>query len=158
MTRVLGIDPGSSRTGWALYDTDDRCVIESGESEAAEPIDFTDSQPDLVVIERPRAYGPARPDVVECAWVAGRLFQWAFEWSATGAVFNLLRREICDELGAAVHQKALRDDKAVRAVLIELHGEGSHKKGGPLAGVKGHAWAALAAAYAWVLRNKEVKA
>jgi hypothetical protein len=113
-----------------------------------------------VAIERPRGYGPTRPQVVDCAYVCGRLIgKLERHW----LVHERTRHEVCKVLSDAVHGVIhVRSDATAWAALRMLHGgDGADDKGkkpdkhgnggrvaGPLAGVTAHERAALAVGYA----------
>ena len=69
---VLGIDPGAT-TGWCLYDSTKRRVLEAGQFPRWALVLQLSEVVDVAVLEVPKAYGPTRPQVVDCAYVAGRL-------------------------------------------------------------------------------------
>lgn len=155
--RILGIDPGG-KTGWAVYDTRARAVVQAGICEGADLPWGEIVQCDRAVIERPEAYGAARPQVVDCAWVAGRLYEAAHAHCET--VGHLYRREVVKLIGLALGVP-VRGDAEVWRALCELHGgDGADVRGrpatkktpareqGPLGGCIAHAKAAVAVAYA----------
>jgi len=121
--------------------------------------------PDVIVIEKPVAHGATRPQVVECAWVAGWL-EGALAREGK-AVCNLTRREVCKTLTDACSlptEDRVRNDATAWAALVLLHGEGSDKKArtrkgeivepaGAIGGVTSHERAALAVAVAWAIRE-----
>jgi len=153
---ILAIDPGT-KTGWCVYDSDARRVIEAGTSE---DIDVIEEMPrddiDFVVIERPKGYGPTRPQLVDCGWVCGYVTA-AIECGSHLDVEQLTRLEVCKALTEATHGEVrVRNDATAWAALKLLHGEGCDKKGGALHGVRAHERAALAVAVAWSLRNTTV--
>ncbi len=168
---ILGIDPGAT-TGWCLYDSGDRHVIASGsdrdigvvaELHHAMLLEHVDD----IAIERPKGYGPTRPQVVDCAyvcgWIAATLDAHGFE------VHELVRRDVCAILTDAVHGVVrVKNDATAWAALVLLHGEGSDRKlkkrkgvvveeGGAIGGVTSHARAALAVAVAFALRHEVTK-
>lgn len=152
---ILGIDPGET-TGWALYDRKMRRAVGSGEFErytlSNEVIDrYLEGVFEAVVIERPVAHGPTRPQVVECAYVTGRLFQTFLKWHS--AASQLTRLQVRQRLQLATHGVVqVKNDATVWAALKILHGgDDSAKRGGALHGVKAHGRAALAVAVAWTL-------
>lgn len=147
--RILGIDPGVT-TGWCLYDSTRACVIRAGEFpgfQFPEPTEWL-AEVDVAVIERPKGYGPTRPQLVDCGYVAGRIVG---ELRQLEAVRELTRLEVCQALTAVMCGVVqCRNDSTVWAALLHLHGgELAGKKGGPLYGVKAHARAALAVAFVW---------
>jgi hypothetical protein len=155
--KILGIDPGAT-TGWCVYDTEARRVIASAHLASFEmpPLDLP-CRPDYAVLERPRGYGPTRPQVVDCAYVAGRLVE-RVQRELYLDVHELERREICRRLSDAMHGTVnVRNDATAWAALLALHGgDGAAKKGGPLHGVRSHERAALAVAFAWLLPARAV--
>lgn len=173
---IIGIDPGAT-TGWCIYDPKSRRAIECGafaghdyggtsfdiEANATGPGAIT-----AMVLERPKGYGPTRPQLVDCGYVAGRLVErLARRDSVRPRVVNeLTRLEVCKAITAAVHgQINVRNDATAWAALLLLHGgeeagrKAKHKKGvqieppGALGIVTGHARAALAVAVAWSLQQ-----
>lgn len=155
--KILAIDPGS-KTGWCVYESETRRVIESGTSADIEVIaEAPRDGIDFVVIERPKGYGPTRPQLVDCGYVCGYIVG-ALE-SAPGCVDveQLTRLEVCKALTEATHGEVrVRNDATAWAALKLLHGDGCDKKGGALHGVRAHERAALAVAVAWALRGKAV--
>lgn len=158
--RVLGIDPGAT-TGWCLYHAPTRCVLGAGHftSHEAPPLDDPHTQfwqGDVAVIERPKGYGPTRPQLVDCGYVAGRLAQ---RMALAGVVHELTRLDVKQELTEATHGEIrVVSDATAWAALKMLHGPDCDRKGGPLHGVKAHARAALAVAVAFCLRAEAVGA
>lgn len=155
---VLGIDPGAT-VGWCLYDDFAERVVEAGTLTDGEAcglnIQDIAKRSGHIVIERPRGYGPTRPQVVDCGWIGGRIFG---EMLALNFTIEALERiEIRKRLQVATNGiMAVRNDATVWAALKLLHGgDGCDKKGGPLYGVKSHARAALAAAVAYGLPSSK---
>tara|TARA_R110000868_G_scaffold279747_1_gene539801 strand:- start:53 stop:571 length:519 start_codon:yes stop_codon:yes gene_type:complete len=159
---LLGVDPGA-KTGWCCYDVDARCVVDAGHfDEHHIPYPMPDSWRHVlaVAIERPKGYGPTFPQVVDCAYVCGRLVaELANELRVP--VQERLRREVYKALTQAIDGEVhVRTDATVWAALRIIHGGDNagdkgklpDKKGlggrpaGPLAGVSSHARAALAVA------------
>lgn len=152
---ILGIDPGAC-TGWCLYDSEAKRVVSCGTFRGAEySIDMFQAKggADALVIEKPVAYGPTRPEVVECAFVAGLLCQ-RFECEC------MTRREVKQLLTDATNRDVrVVDDASAWAALVLLHGEGSDQKpskkreGGCIGRVTSHERAALALVVAWAIAN-----
>lgn len=152
---ILGLDPGAA-TGWCLYDSEAKRVVDCGTFRGAEfSSDMTTAvcRASRVVIEKPVAYGPTRPEVVECAWVAGILCH------RFGALV-LTRREVKQVLTEATNRDVrVVDDASAWAALVLLHGEGSDVKptkkreGGCIGRVTSHERAALALVVAWAIAN-----
>lgn len=169
---ILGIDPGE-KSGWCLYDAVARRVVASGQFiQAALPwhalADAGHPPPDVAVVERPRAFGATRPQVVDCAWHAGQLFAAAAMRCRTVAMY---RGDVCKILGTAVGA-TIKGDSAVWQALCVLH-PGSDRRpvaakpagkrspevaaveAGPLFGTVGHARAALALCVGYMLDCKD---
>lgn len=162
--KILAVDPGAT-TGWCVYDTEARRVLAAGQfrgDEVTEELQRECIKADRVVLERPVAHGPTRPQVVDCAWIAGRLAERL-------CAEPLTRREVKLALTAATQRDVVVvDDATAWAALVLLHGEGSDAKpvtrkgvevspGGALGRVTSHERAAVALAVAWALLN-EVRA
>lgn len=158
---ILGIDPGAT-TGWCLYDSVARRVIAAGDFDEHRCAAMWAAccQRKLtvhaIVMERPKGYGPTRPQLVDCGYVAGRIAGWFTSGGCN--VEELTRIEVKNTLREATHgEVSLKNDACVWAALKLLHGEGCDKKGGALHGVRAHERAALAVAVAWALRETAAK-
>ena len=155
MATILSIDPGAT-TGWVVYDADKRAVVAAGKSLGIEVVAETEhyaSTTDVTVIERPKGYGPTRPQLVDCGYLCGYVVA---TFTAAGLdVVERTRLEVCKALTEAVHGVVrVRNDATAWAALKLLHGgDGCDKKGGPLYAVKSHARAALAVAVAYALEQ-----
>lgn len=149
--RILGIDPGA-KTGWCVYDSVQGRVIGRGVVvEADLRTTECDIYFDECVIERPKGYGPTRPQLVDCGWVAGRLYE-KIRAKSNSATHTMTRLDVCKALTEATHGEVrVRNDATAWAALKLLHGEGCDKKGGALHGVRSHERAALAIAVAFSL-------
>lgn len=153
MTLILGIDPGAT-TGWALYDTEKRLVVEAGKSRGIDVVaeaEHQASRAGVIVVERPQGYGPTRPQMVDCGYVCGYVVA---SFTAAGLdVVERTRLEVCKALTEAVHGVVrVRNDATAWAALKLLHGgDGCDRKGGPLYAIKSHSRAALAVAVAYAL-------
>lgn len=142
---ILGIDPGAT-TGWCAYDAVRRSAVASG----CFPRDEVPHgwPPDIVVIERPVAHGPTRPEVVECARIEGMLFE---RFSGVKPTHELTRLQVRQRLQAALHGTIrVFNDSTVWAAVVQLHGGAAAAKIA-FPKVKSHARAALAVAVAWTL-------
>ncbi len=154
---ILGVDPGET-TGWCVYDSDKKAAAPGMVAETCD----VDLWPELLtvglpsgttaVVERPVPQGFTRPQVVECAWIAGRLRE-RLELALAFTTSDLTRLDVRRRLQAATNGVIqVKNDATVWAALKLLHGgESAAKKGGPLYGVTGHCRAALAVAVAWTL-------
>jgi hypothetical protein len=141
---ILAIDPGARESHWLAYDTDAKkplwCKTEENGRLVCDLV--TGNYPDIktaVAIEIVRGYGiVAGNDTFEtCEWV-GRFMQ-AVPIGIN--VIPLTRKQVKQHLCGNI----TTNDKYVRQALIDrLGGQGKKSEPGPLYGVSGHHWAALA--------------
>ena len=165
MSSILAIDPGMT-TGWVFYDSIYHRVYDHGQ--------FREHLHDIprealfhaehVVIEKPVAHGATRPQVVDCAFIAGHLCGQLD--TESGDVELMTRREVCKILTDACSlptKDRVRNDATAWAALKMLHGPDCDKRprvkagkvvepGGCLGTVKSHERAALAVAVAYALQ------
>lgn len=148
---ILGIDPGAT-TGWCVYNTERRAVVARGLYEGHDSIILMPgaSVAHVAVVERLVPHGASYPQVVESAYVAGRI---AGELRPAIQVHELKRSDVRRVLQEATHGAVkVKDDKSVRAAIVVIHGgDSATEAGGCLHGVTSHVWAALAVALAWSL-------
>lgn len=135
--RVLAIDPGTTESGWVLYDGK---VIDSGVSQNETLIDqLAHEDADLMAVEMIASYGMAvgREVFETCVWI-GRFIQ------AAPIPHKLITRQ---KVKLHVCKSPKAKDANIRQALIDKIGPAGTKKApGPTYGVKSHAWAALAVA------------
>ncbi|WP_293705513.1 hypothetical protein [Stenotrophomonas sp. UBA7606] len=137
--RVLAIDPGTTQSGYVLYDGK---VITAGVMDNGELLQIVrDDRSDCLSIEQIVSYGKAvgQETFDTCVW-AGRFMQ---AWACPDEVHMVRRAEVKKELGLSGAAK----DKQVNAALLQRVGpKGTKKDKGPTYGVASHAWAALGVA------------
>jgi len=120
---VLGIDPGMT-TGWVSYDATARRVVRAGQFRGCDH-DSPEAalwDADAIVIERPVAHGATRPQVVDCAFIAGHL---CGQLGELDEIHLLTRREVCKLLTDACSlptEDRVRNDATAWAALKLLHG------------------------------------
>lgn len=139
---ILAIDPGTTHSGWVLYDGKYPQVC--GVTENHELLGIINHHQGRVAIERVVSYGMAIGFETICTieWI-GRFLQ------AAGADrTRLIPRK---EVGKHVCNDGRAKDPNIRQALIDRWGGkaeaiGNVKKPGPLFSVKSHAWSALAVA------------
>jgi hypothetical protein len=140
MTTLLAIDPGTTESGWVLFDG--KRVLASGVYPNKILLSDTyASRPEVLAIEMIASYGmPVGREVFEtCVWI-GRFQQAWCEPEKTRLVY---RRDVKLHLCGNPRAK----DANIRQALIDKLGPvGTKAAPGPLYGVKSHAWAALAVA------------
>ena len=141
MSRILAIDPGTTESGWVVYEAGKVCNsgVWPNEQLLAELPRTPSSQ--LLAVEMIASYGMAvGKDVFEtCVWI-GRFKQ---AWFAPDDVKLVYRGQVKQLLCKSARAK----DANIRQALIDMLGApGTKKAPGGTYGVKSHAWAALAVA------------
>jgi len=142
---VLGLDPGTTMSGYALFDG--RRVHQAGvlANEAMLQAIATGRglrvTPDALAIEKVEAMGMAvGAEVFETVHWAGRFLQ---AWEYPDMVQRITRRQV--KLGLCGSMRA--KDPNIRQALLDMLGPaGTKKRPGPTYGVHSHAWSALAIA------------
>ena len=144
---ILALDPGTTQTGWVLYDN---TVRESGVALNADMLELVKrATVDTLAIEMIASYGMAvgREVFETCVWI-GR-FQQA--WHNPDAVRLVYRKDVKLHLCGSPRAK----DPNVRQALLDLFPRtgggkvpqiGTKAQPGPLYGVSSHAWPALGVA------------
>jgi Holliday junction resolvasome RuvABC endonuclease subunit len=140
---VLGIDPGSEKSGFVFMEVEKETVLEAGELPNDElRVALSSDTSNVIAIERIRGYGIVSGDDTfdTCEWV-GRFRERAAQINLPCHLIPRkdIKRHLCGN--------TTTNDKYVRQALIDRFGEvGTKKNPGPLFGVSGHAWSALAVA------------
>lgn len=143
---ILGIDPGSKQSGFVFWDTNaglikygilDNDIVQERVREQSYHI---------LAIENIRGYGIVAGDDTfdTCIWI-GR-----FDHKKKAMLIGRkdIKRHLCGT--------TTTNDKYIRQALIDKLGEqGTKKAPGPLFGVSGHTWAALAVAITAADKIKE---
>jgi hypothetical protein len=151
--RLLAIDPGPVESAWVHYDTDTGYIEAWAKESNEEVLDTIDAGADRLAVEMIASYGmPVGAETFgTCVWI-GRYVE---RWSGPGWTCSdyppadlVFRREVKLHLC----QSARAKDGNVRQALIDRYGPGKDlaigKKAtpGPLYGLAGDGWAALAVA------------
>ena len=140
---ILAIDPGTTRSAYVVLDESGKPVDFSTYDNARnfDVIGYWDKS--RVVVEMVASYGmPVGREVFETVYWIGRFCQ------AAGEHERIYRGEVKDHLCRS--RKA--NDAAIRQALLDRFGPGKakavglKKSPGPLYGIKGDEWAALAVA------------
>jgi len=158
---LLAIDPGSTASGWVLFDPETSLPVMSGKTDNEELITLLRDhtgwlwQPtelyDHVVIEwsQPRGMlGSAQ--WFETLWWAGRFTEAARPLPVDRLDRDVIKRHLCGRTNV--------NDTQIRAALIDRYGGiggkakavGRKNTPGPLYGIKTDAWAALAVAVTFI--------
>lgn len=138
--KLLAIDPGTTESGWCVFDG--ARVLMSGQADNLSLLaGMKDKGCEKLAIEMVASYGmPVGREVFEtCVWI-GRFMQ---AWYVPSEVQLVYRQEAKLHLCKSVRAK----DGNIRQALLDRFGEvGTKKNPGPLYGVSGHVWSALAVA------------
>lgn len=143
---ILGIDPGTTESGWVNYDEEAKRVTKSGISPNHELLDelirwyrWTLWEVAIESIESSRGMPVGADTFTTVRWI-GR-FQQATR--TPEKVMLIDRRTIKEHLCG----NSIARDSNVRQALLDIVGPvGTKGNQGPTYGVKSHAWAALAVA------------
>jgi hypothetical protein len=140
---ILAIDPGSKESGVVFWDAHKSAVVKAEKMKnnwCLRCIKNFQTAAAVVAIEQIRGYGMVCGDDTfdTCHW-SGR-FHEAYETNG-GKVYliprKMIKRHLCGN--------TTTNDKYIRQALIDRFGEvGTKKAPGPLCGISGHLWAALA--------------
>lgn len=143
--RVVAIDPGSEQSAWLeLVEGAPLGFAKQPNAELLGRIRSGDFDGSRLVIERIESYGMAvGREVFETVWWAGR-FAEAFDVRDAGEVAQMPRRAVKLHLCGSPRAK----DANVRAAILDRFGgsaaKGTKARPGPLYGVSGDVWSALA--------------
>lgn len=163
--RILGIDGGTWKTGWVIYDTIEHRVEGSGVTENEEFLEFITSEAtdrvDTVAMEDVRSsFGkPAGAELFSTSFLNGRVFERLRILRPNVPVFKLART--IDVKPTICGTNNAKDPNVRQAILEMFPQEGGGKtpavgtKGQPgrLYGISSHAWSALAVALTHALKH-----
>lgn len=162
--KILGLDPGTEKTGWVIYDTDNHSIASKG-------IDNNETILDLVIrlytydevaIEMVASYGmPVGKEVFETVFWIGRFFERAEQFGKTAERYY----KKTDVNPAICFTSNVKDANIRRAILdmFPKKGGGSEpvigtkKQPGVLYGFNSHMYPALAVALTHALKNKLIE-
>lgn len=142
---IFAIDPGTTRSAWVLYD-EGAIVLDHGIADNAEFItDLRGRSFPMVLIEKIESYGMAVGEEVftTVMWV-GRFIEALHPTPVVLVPRKHVKLTLCGSMRAK--------DPNIRQALIDRWGEGwkgSKAAPGPLYGIAGDEWSALAVAVAW---------
>jgi hypothetical protein len=144
---VLAIDPGSTESAWLVYNGATggiRAHAKTTNEQLLEQLRVGPSPDvDIVVIEQVESYGMAvGREVFDTVWWAGRFTEAAQPTPVVQLPRRAVKLAIC-------HDSRARDAN-IRAALLDRFGgsaaKGTKRSPGPLYGIAGDVWSALAIA------------
>jgi len=144
---ILAIDPGCTESAWVQLH--DRELIGSGKLPNRDVLSLVRTLGgDVLVVESVASYGMAVGfEVFEtCVWTGRYIEAWESRNRVSARIYRAdIKLHLCGTMKAK--------DGNIRRVLLDLYGGdgavGTKKKPGPLYGVSGDVWAALAVAVCW---------
>jgi len=160
--KILAIDPGQKKSGWVLFDTDYKKILDSGIDDNELLLKKIKLDYDVLCIEMIASYGmPVGQTTFEtCLWV-GRFIQQSV---LSKIDYNLYYKKIDINPTICFSNKA--KDSNIRQSLIDMFTPsgggktpqvGTKSQPGPLYGISSHKWAALAVAVTHSLKNKLIE-
>lgn len=154
---IFAIDPGPEESAWVLFGEDWRSAPSAFAKESNDLLrrrlfDGVLPHGSMVVIEKIASYGmPVGESVFKTCVETGRFIErWA------GPVALVTRHEVKMHLCKSPRA----NDATIRQALLDRYGGdrktacGTKKQPGPLYGVAGDIWAALAVGVTWIERGK----
>jgi hypothetical protein len=150
MSLLAAVDPGNLESAYLLYDTGTGCPVEWRKAPNAEVLLLLDASPaDALAIEMVQSFGMAvgREVFDTCVWIGRFAERW--ERSAQHVrCFKVFRKDV--KLHLCRTNRAT--DSNIRQALIDRYGPGKEiaigrkASPGPLFGISGDCWSALAIA------------
>lgn len=147
--RLLAIDPGNEQSAYVVYDVFGAKPLHWEKVENERMLRFLDTVPaDVLAVEMVASYGmPVGKDIFEtCVWIGRFVERWLRYPRAEPLM--VYRKDVKWHLCSSLKAK----DSNVRQALIDRYGPGKDKTigrkatPGPLYGLSGDCWAALAVA------------
>lgn len=139
---ILAIDPGTTQSGWCVYNVDDRRVLESGVAVNDDVSDLIENlRYNTLAIEMMEARGmPLGNDSLQTVLWTGRFVQRHCWPDQVRLVYrSRVKLHLCGSARA-------KDANIRQALIDKLGPPGTKRQPGPTYGVTSHAWAALAVA------------
>lgn len=151
--RILGLDPGSERSAWALWEPATGLLVDCAWEPNADLLwrlqQWVDPRPTLV-IERIQPYRLAQP-VMDTLWWSGRFFQVFTNPQEPAGCQELTYRNVSLELTGRVSAR----EEEVRDVVRSLYPHLAEVLKRHGARARTHIWSAIAVAEAWRRRGGE---
>lgn len=151
MTVLLAIDPGYEHSAWLTFNTETGGIRNAGTSPNQQLLDLIRNDVplgpvELVVIEKVEGFGMAvGAEVFETVFWSGRFAEAAHPVAVDRVGRRAVKLNLCGQARAK--------DPNVRQALIDRYGGpaaiGRKATPGPLYGITGDLWSALAVAVTW---------
>jgi len=154
---IIGIDPGTEKSGFVVYDFDSRTLIENGTFPNENILRYNRFATLLsaeICIECPENFGMVvGHHIFDTLFFIGRFYQSLLDG---GFERNKIHRIKRGDIKYAVIGKRGGKDADIRAAMIARYGD-TLKKTAKTYKLKAHEWQAFAAAEALWLKSKEGK-
>lgn len=165
--KILGVDPGTSQTGWVLYNSVNHAVEDSGFVEndffldsLIEALDY-----DVMAVERIASYGmPIGAETIRTIEYIGRYWQKVLDVKKGVSKVELFYKKV--DINPTICGSNKAKDANIRQAIMDMFpktGGGSNpvvgtaKNPGVLYGISTHKWAALAVALTCAIKNKLIE-
>lgn len=157
--RILGIDPGTTESGWVIYDTEKHSIIDKGIWDNERVLDsIADFCFDVLSIEMVASYGmPVGKETFETVYWIGRFAQ------LSESINRYVRRYYKKtDINPSICFNANVKDAMIRRALLDMFPKtgggkepsiGTKKHPGPLYGINSHMFPALAVALTHALKK-----
>ena len=157
--RILGIDPGTTESGWVIYDTEKHSIIDKGIWDNERVLDsIGDFCFDVLSIEMVASYGmPVGKETFETVYWIGRFAEKARSFGI--CVERYYKKT---DINPAICFNSNVKDAMIRRALLDMFPKmgdgkepsiGTKKHPGPLYGINSHMFPALAVALTHALKN-----
>ena len=153
MPDLIAIDPGPTESAYVeLRGSALRSFGKIGAIDLVETLQLWVAPGTVLVIEQVRCYGlPVGSEVLDTVHLCGR-YEQSWRDCGGGPVHLVPRTQVRRHHCHSMHS----NDATVRQALIDrFGGKAAIRKGGPLYGVHGDVWAALAVGLCWFDSHKE---
>ncbi|KAF5038449.1 hypothetical protein DSECCO2_554190 [anaerobic digester metagenome] len=157
--RILGIDPGTTESGWVIYDTENHSIIDKGiDKNEAVLMTVINKESDVVAIEMVASYGmPVGKETFETVYWIGRFAEMAI--SLNKEVYRYYKKT---DINPSICFNSKANDATIRRALLDMFPKtgggsepsiGTKKEQGVLYGFNSHMYPALAVALTHALKN-----
>ena len=162
--KIIGVDPGTSQTGWVIYNTISHSVENSGVTDNEEFLNsvIENEDYDIMAIERIASYGmPIGAETIRTIEYIGRYWQKVLDSNKISAKVELFYKKV--DINPTICGSNKAKDANIRQAIMDMfpkNGGGSNpsvgtsKQPGVLYGIGTHKWAALAVALTCAIKNK----
>lgn len=161
--KILGIDPGTTESGWVIYDTENHSIINNGIWDNEKVLySISVFYFDVLSIEMVASYGmPVGKETFETVYWIGRFCEGA---NVTGRQYFRYYKKT--DINPAICFNSNVKDAMIRRALLDMFPKtgggkepsiGTKKQPGALYGINSHMFPALAVALTHALKNNLIE-